>query len=193
MLCGSIPSSSETRPIPVTETSKDFALMLKIIAGEPSQAVAQCSSWGQAEKLYKAMQKYQLDRHQPWFTSICKMWVTEDPIAALILACNHATFDEELATCAISTGFRAKSGDDLFDPRYFLRDSRDQSASYRNAFMLLPSNMTIRFYLDLGFKGTLAYHKTFFQLSAGVPDWAELAGIFVGEVRRIEEEIAVSG
>lgn len=192
MLCGSIPSSSESRPIPVTEKSADFALMLEIIAGEPSQAVSRCSGWSQAEVLYTAMQKYQLDRHQPWFTNACKTWVTENPVAALILACNHATFDEELATAAISVGFSAKSGDDLYDAKYFQRDNRDQSVSYRNAFMLLPSNMTIRFNLGLGLKGALAYQKTFIQLSAGIPDWAGLAATFVGAIREIEAEIAVS-
>lgn len=192
MLCDSTPSFSESRPIPVTEDSKDFALVLKILAGEPQQAVTQCTSWNQAENLYRAMQKYQLDRHHPWFTNVCKAWITENPIAALILACNHSTFDEELAVSAISMGFKAKPGDEIFDAKYFLRDHRDQSASYRKAYMLLPSNMTIPFYLSLGLKGALAYQKTFVQLSAGIPDWTWLAETFIGVIREIEAEVELS-
>ncbi|GHJ86485.1 hypothetical protein NliqN6_2887 [Naganishia liquefaciens] len=192
MLSESIPSFSESRPIPIAENSEDFALMLKIIAGEPQQAVNQCTSWSQAEILYKVMQKYQLDRHQPWFTRVCKSWVTENPIAALILACNNSIFDEELAKAAIAVGFQERTGDEAFDAKYMLRDHRDQSTSYRKAFMLLPSNMTLRFYLDLGLKGALAYQKTFVQLSAGFPDWSGSAERFVGVIREIEAELESS-
>lgn len=137
------------------------------------------------------MQKYQLDRHQPWFTKMCCAWVAEDPLKALILACTHATFDEELALAAITNGLATKTSEDLFHASYFLRNKVEQSPSFRNAFLLLPSNTTIRLHFELGFKGSLAYNRTFVQLSAGIPDWQALARRFVGVVREIEAEMGI--
>ncbi|KAI5452765.1 hypothetical protein NCC49_000511 [Naganishia albida] len=150
MLSHSSPSSSDTRPLPISESSEDFSLMLSIIAGDPTTAITQCLSWAQAERLYRMMQKYQLDRHQPWFTKMCCAWVAEDPLKALILACTHATFDEELALAAIANGLATKTSEDLFHASYFLRNKFEQSPSFRNAFLLLPSNTTIRLHFELG-------------------------------------------
>jgi hypothetical protein len=165
--------------------------MLSIIAGDPTTAVARCTGWSQAERLYRMMQKDQLDRQQPWFTKICCAWVVEDPVRALVVACTHAVFDEELAVAAITNGLGAKTSEELVNPTYFSRDKIEHSPSFRNAFLLLPSNTTIRLHLELGFKGSLAYNRTIVQLSAGIPDWRALARRFVEVVREIEGERGV--
>jgi hypothetical protein len=114
MLCGSTASSSVNDPLPINEKSSYFRIMMMIVTGRPEDAINEPRCWSHAEKLYRMMDKYQLDGHQPWFSQMCGRWVKEDPLAALFLACNRPCIDTTLARYAIEDGMSVKTCSELY-------------------------------------------------------------------------------
>lgn len=56
--------------------------------------------------------------------------------------------------------------------------------------MINPRNTTIKFGIQLGFKGFLAYNATFSNASAANPSgWHDLAATFVKQARHVEREL----
>lgn len=197
MLSISNPTSSVESPLLITEKSRDFETILLIITGRPRDAIHRPDSWKQAVKLYRMMEKYQLDGHQPWFSEICALWLHEDPIDALFLACNRPSIDVVLARRVIADGFANATTDQLRDPEYCRQrgpSSSESEAKHSKARrrLLDPSNMTVRFGLDIGYKGLLAYNFTFAGLGTreNPEAWTALAVRFVETARKIEMEIS---
>lgn len=193
MLSISNPSSSAQNPLPITEKSTEFESTLLIITGRPHDAIHRTENWKQAVQLYRMVEKYQLDGHQPWFSEICALRLHEEPLDALLLACNRPSIDTVLARRAIADGFGNATTSRLWDLEYFRdreRSSDSEHASARRQ-LLDPSNMTVRFGLDIGYKGLLAYNFTFAGLaSKEEPEaWTALAVRFVETVRKIEMEM----
>lgn len=193
MLSISDPSSSAQKPLPITEKSAEFESMLLIITGRPHDAIHRIDNWKQATQLYRMMEKYQLDGHQPWFSEICALWLHEDPIDALLLACNRPIIDTVLARRAIADGFGNTTAGRLWELEYFRERERAPDAEHASVRrqLLDPSNMTVRFGLDIGYKGLLAYNFTFAGLgSKQAPEaWTALAARFVETAKKIEMEM----
>lgn len=193
MLSSSTPSSSDEDPLPISEPSNDFEIMLLIITGRPNDAVNQPLTWHRAAGLYRMMDKYQLDGHQPWFSDMCGRYVNEEPIEGLFLACNRPCIDTTLARYAITDGIPKKTAAQLYNKRYFLSGCWSDSTSGSSSTpypVLAPTNMKAKFGLRLGFKGLLAYNLTFAKLkTTPIPDWHNLAIKFVANARLIEQEI----
>lgn len=190
MFSCSIPSSSAQDPLPITETSEDLEVMLFIITGRPNNVVNQSMTWQRASNLYRMMDKYGLDGHQPWFSGMCGRYVKDDPLEALFLACKRPCIDTMLARYAIADGFPSKTGNELYREKYFLQGSPtdNRGAVFPNHKLLAPRNMKAKFGLRLGFKGLLAYNLTFATLDNN-PDWKALSLQFVENALSIEEEI----
>ncbi|KAJ9101842.1 hypothetical protein QFC21_003182 [Naganishia friedmannii] len=188
MLSSSTPSSSNDHPISLDEDCDDFNIMLLIITGRPYDAIHETQSWKQAARLYRMMDKYQLDGHQPWFSEMCGLWVNVNPLEALFLAYNRPCIDTILARYAIADGIANMSAEalDIVGERYFLNIWLPGKSN----ISLAPSNMTVKFGLRLGFKRLLAYCLTFANLQKNAaPDWNALAVRFVANARLIEREI----
>jgi hypothetical protein len=62
---------------------------------------------------------------------------------------------------------------------------------HRKLRLLKPSNTTVKFSLDLGYKGYVAYCQAFSRLKAGL-DWQLLAAHFIRVVREVEKERGMS-
>lgn len=196
MLENSVASSSLQNPIPVDESCKDFGTMLLVITGQPYEALNRTiADWDHAVRLYRIAEKYQLDGHRRWFSEICCRKAAKRPIEALIMACDQPQFDFDLAKCAIAEGFPTIIVHKSFDPLNFLDSEIDQAGPAElNSLvveLLDASNMSLKFRLRLGFKGTVAYNHTFTGLKDGslLPDWSLLANKFIGTMRKIEREL----
>jgi hypothetical protein len=124
MLKDSTFTSSIDNPVKLEAHPDDVNILLTIIAGHPCQARKRFSDWDTSKSLYLLMQKYQLDRLQPWFSMFAGDYAREAPFEALILACNNPCFDEILARNAILYGIGDENADFLFDPAYFIQDFR---------------------------------------------------------------------
>ncbi|KAJ9097501.1 hypothetical protein QFC20_006158 [Naganishia adeliensis] len=166
-LDGSSPSSSFAKPMVLDEDHEDIETLLIMISGHPCEANdAGCPNWETAKRLYRLMQKYQLDSLGLWFTMMAGDHVGEAPLEALCLACNNPCFDEELVRSAILYGIEELSSTDLFDPDYFVVDDHEgKSDERRKACLLNPRNARTKLSLDLGYKGWFGYCKAFSTLS----------------------------
>jgi hypothetical protein len=150
------------------------------------------------------MEKYQLDGHQPWFSDMCVAWLHENPLAALFLACNRPTIDTTLARHAIADGLAKIDAANLHraNPTFFREGCRSSGSDYRR-WLFDPANTTVRFGMNLGYKGLLAYNYTFAGL-APTPstssssmyssrpadaDWQALAAKFVETAKQVELEM----
>lgn len=191
MLENSIACSGAADPIPVAETSHNFEIMLLIITGRPQSVLSRPpTSWESASRLYRLVDKYQVDGHQHWFSELCSKEAVKKPVQALIMACSRPSIDITLARYAIAEGFSTIAARDMFETRLF----QDPKAEYedhgrhgRVVQMLDASNMTLRFRIKLGFKGSMAYSHTFANLAQGsAPNWNNLANRFVSNSRYIE-------
>ncbi|KAJ9101021.1 hypothetical protein QFC20_005305 [Naganishia adeliensis] len=213
MLSESTPSSSAENPLPISEMSADFDILLLIITGRPQETINRHKNWAQATRLYRMMEKYQLDGHQPWFSDMCVAWLHEYPLAALFLACNRPTIDTTLARHAIADGLAKIDAANLHraNPAFFREECRSSGSDYRR-WLFDPANTTVRFGLNLGYKGLLAYNYTFAGLaptpsashassmyacsSTSRPaetDWQALAAKFVETVKQVELEMSARG
>jgi hypothetical protein len=180
---------SVDKPIILAEHSRDIKTLLIVIAGHPCRAEKRCRTWKTGKRLYLLMQKYQLDRLQPWFSTLAGKYAHESPFDALCLACNNPCFDENLARRAILYGLEVGPLERLFVPDYFKSDQAEVDAENRRTCLLDPSNMKTKLYLDLGFKGSVAYCQTFSSLSDVKPiNWQGVADEFVDAVREFEED-----
>ncbi|KAJ9113842.1 hypothetical protein QFC19_000035 [Naganishia cerealis] len=123
MLESSVASSSSQTPIPVDETAEDFEIMLRIITGQGHGVLAQPpATWYHAARIYRLVGIYQLDGHQNWFSALCESMSAENPMEALIQACDRPTIDTILARNAILEGFTTANSSNfnqMFDARYF--------------------------------------------------------------------------
>jgi hypothetical protein len=189
MLMDSAFTSSVDNPIILEEHSKDVKTIFTIIAGCPCQAEKRCLSWKTGKRLYLLMQKYQLDRLQPWFSTLAGKYAGDSPFEALGLACTNPCFDENLARRAILYGLEDTDPENLFDPDYLKLDHAEIDEDRRKTRLLDPSNMKVKLYLDLGFKGSVAYCQTFSDLGyLDTIDWQGVADDFIDAVRQFEEE-----
>ena len=206
MLSDSKPSTSAKDPLPLTENSEDWDIVLLVITGRMNELDYRHNSWTQAARLYQIARKYQLDSHRPWFTDICNFWLHESPIDALVLACNGPEIDLRMSQHAIESLWRVNP-DDLYygNPQFF------RSASFRSpTAMLYPfatssdlkralldaSNVSLRFGIALGYKASLAYHQAFASLAAGpwgkpetAHEWQCVAIRFLNAVHDVEIEL----
>ncbi|KAJ9116896.1 hypothetical protein QFC22_004553 [Naganishia vaughanmartiniae] len=200
MLDRSVQSSSLENPISVDEASNDFEIMLLIITGRPHAVLGRApQTWEHAEKLYRLVDKYQLDGHQLWFSELCAKEAGKQPIQALILACDRPCVDTTLARCAIAEGIPGLSANDPtittvnFVQPSGASDGFHRMGNHMKYHVLEPNNMTLDFRLRLGFKGLVAYTHTFQGSSqSSTIDWNAMANKFVANVRSIEEKLGGS-
>jgi hypothetical protein len=188
MLSDSRFTTSIDNPIILEEESRQIKTVLMIIAAHPCSAMDRCDNWTEAKILYGMMQKYQLDRLQPWFSHLAGEWAFRAPFEALCLACNNPCFDENLARCAILNGLEERTPEQLFDPEYFTNDKATEDANNRKLRLLDPFNTTVKFSLDLGFKGYVAYCKAFSARDPKTILWKGTAQLFIETVREFERE-----
>lgn len=85
---------------------EDFLIVMLIVNGRPHEAIHLPKNFEHSKRLYKIMEKYRFDIHQPWFSDMCGIWVAEKPLDALFLACNRPAIDVTLARLVISTGLQ---------------------------------------------------------------------------------------
>jgi hypothetical protein len=196
MFCDSVPSTTVKDPLPVEENACDFDMMLSIITGKPELAIHRAINWEHAARLYRLVDKYQLEGHRYWFSKICGQHASEEPWEALFLACNRSPIDTTIARHAISEGFAMQGNDKkLCDPRYFDRPTTtvrisgygNKEVSYKEK-VLDASNASILLGRKLGPSGYMAYTRTFSGLAATytTPDWDAMAQRFVRNVDAIE-------
>lgn len=196
MLSDSIPSITIDNPLPVEEGSVDFEIMLLIITGYPQEVLGRVKSWNQAERLYRLVDKYQLEGHGPWFSELCRPHADEQPWEALFLACNQVLADATIIRAAISEGFFRAPTSVVCNKAYFkctstrFNDEDEGSGMVTTKHRTLDSsNITIALGMKLGFKGLLAYNLTFASLAAAGygADWVRLAERFITNIRQIEK------
>jgi hypothetical protein len=195
MLSHSSSISSKENPILLDESERDIKTMMIIIAGHPCEALDRCKSWNTAKRLYRLMQKYQLDRLQPWFSMMACEWAGTAPFEALCMACNNPCFDENLARCAILYGIEDSSTEKLFDPVYFISNQADKDVSERKAYLLNPTNVKTKLHMDLGFKGSVAYCSAFSELWVADDesvDWQGTAQCFINAARAFDKHKGTS-
>jgi hypothetical protein len=194
MFLDSVFASSAENPIRLEEHSEDVKTLLIIIAGRPCQAETRFEDWDTSKRLYLLMQKYRLDRLQPWFSIFAGDWAGDAPFEALCLACNNPCFDENLARNAVLYGIEEKNTASLFDPEYFKLDyaSYDGDDDHRKLRLLNPCNTKVKFSLDLGLKGFTAYCQAFSDLESEKVDWQLVAWRFNHVVREVEKERGTS-
>lgn len=209
MLSESTPSSSLEKPLPISESSVDFDILLLIITGRPQETVNLHKGWTQATRLYRMMEKYQLDSHQPWFSDMCVAWLHENPLAALFLACDRPTIDTTLARHAIAHGLAKINASNCHraNPLLFREGARSSGEDDYRRWLFDPANTTLRFGLQLGYKGLLAYNYTFANLApkptpsnsmyhTSEPeetDWQDLAAKFVENAKQVELLVSARG
>lgn len=192
MLNDSIPSSSFYNPLPMEEGSVDFEIMLMIITGHPQQVLQWVTHWNQTERLYRLVDKYQLEGHRPWFSEICSSHAAEKPWEALFLACNQSHADATIIRAAISQGFQNGPTSIVCNGAYFHITSfhdEDGNRVTTKHQTLDSSNITISLGMNLGFKGLLAYNITFASLASSDDEveWGRLAERFIAKIREIEK------
>lgn len=207
MLSDSKPSSSAKNPLPLAETSKDLDIILLIITGRIDELDYRHTSWIQAARLYQIARKYQIDSHRPWFTEICAFWLHENPLEGLILACNGPDMDLRLAQHAIESLWRADSNEVYHANPHFFRSISFRTppaivfpyatSSDAKRSLLDASNISLRFGVALGYKGSLAYHHAFAGLAVGpwgrqdtAHEWYCVGLKFVNALRDIESEMS---
>jgi hypothetical protein len=137
MLSDSKLSTSVDNPIVLKEGRWHIRTLLMIIAGHPCSADKRLNSWEKAKALYLSMQKYQLDRLQPWFSRFAARLAWDAPWEALCLACNNPCFDEDLARPVILYGIQENLALDLYDPKYFVDNQAHQSEEEHKRYLLL--------------------------------------------------------
>lgn len=203
-MLNSIPSITVANPLPIEEGSVDFEIMLLIITGHPQEVLGRVKTWSQAERLYRLVDKYQLEGHRPWFSELCRANADEQPWEALFLACNQGHADATIIRAAIAEGFFRGPTSVVCNKAYFectstrfnegtsTRLNEDAAASgmiTTKHRTLDSSNITIALGLKLGFKGLLAYNLTFASLAAAGygADWLRLAERFIAAIRKIEK------
>jgi hypothetical protein len=98
MLINSRFTSSVDNPIILEENSWDFKTLLIVIAGHPCRAEERCYDWDDGKNLYLLMQKYQLDRLQPWFSKMAGEYAGESPFEALCMASMIILLEELYST-----------------------------------------------------------------------------------------------
>lgn len=177
--------------------SSDGVTLMIIICGHPYEALERCKTWETAKRLYGLMQKYQLDRLQPWFSKMAGLYAGGAPFEALCMACNNHCFDEDLARCAILYGLGRLSAANLFDSRYHDSRYKDEDSSEQKQFLLCPSNARTSLHVDLGFKGSVAYCKAFSELACtdeddDAFDWEETARKFIRAARAFDKHKGIS-
>lgn len=202
MLCDSKPSTSESNPLPIAESSEDWNIVSLIICGRAHYTTSLHRSWSQVARLYEISKKYQFDSYQPWFTEMCLNWLHESPLDALALACNQPEIDEVLAQHAILALWRVDHNalyqanpvyfrGPAFSPTYHTFSPDDLKR-----WLLDVNNVTLKLGVALGYKGSLAYSFAFAGLGAGVAgrvdsleDWQAQATKFMFAIKEIERHL----
>jgi hypothetical protein len=194
MLADSRFTSSIANPILLQERCWQIRTLLMVIAGHPCTAEERFYCWDEAKTLYLLMQKYQLDRLQPWVSKFAGRLAGHAPWEALCLACNNPCFDEDLARYAIFYGIQERTAEELFDPEYFVASQVDKSEDKQKRYLLHTSNTKSKLSIDLGLKGYFAFCKTFSDLAANDAenDWQRVAARFIATIREFEEERKIS-
>lgn len=160
MLDNSVASSNMDNPIPLEEAAVDLEVMFSIITGRTQEALHRVTEWDHAARLYRLVDKYQLDSSRPWFSQICRAHATEEPWEALFLGCNVFPMDKDLIRTAISEGFEEQRKETLLNRLYFTKRKYTEKGwlCWRT---LEPSNVSVELGLKLGYHGLLAYNLTF--------------------------------
>jgi hypothetical protein len=190
MLQDSIASSSLDKPLPLDENSADLEIMFSIMTGRQQEVLDRAKDWEQAARLYRLVDKYQIDGLRPWFAQICCAHAMEEPWEALFLACNQSPMDKSIIRASIAKGFRNKQDAALCDTRYLKHDTvwyGDRQTSEK-VYVLDSSNTTVELGFKLGLKGFLAYHQTFQTCQLRIPNWYSLAERFIENAIAIERK-----
>jgi hypothetical protein len=164
LLFGTEAQSTLERPISVDEAYDDFLIVMLIVNGRPQDAIHLSKSYERSKRLYKMMEKYRFEMHMPWISSLCAGRVAEKPLDALFLACTRPVIDITLARLAISNGFAKARASEMYDPLLFSKlpqSALAQSSVTALLALLNPTNTTVQVGLEIGFKGLMAFHKTF--------------------------------
>lgn len=208
MLSDSTPSTSAEKPLPLSESSEDWDIVLLIITGRAQGVGSQShKSWNQAARLYQISQKYQLDSHRHWFTEICVFWLHEQPLEALILACDRPEIDEPLVQHAIVSLWKADPNALYNANPHLFRTAMPITlpmAPYATIgdlkrSLLDASNITLKLGVALGYKGSLAYNFAFAGLATGsggrldtFDEWQCLSLRFLSALRVVGHEITMA-
>lgn len=178
-------------PLPLDEDSIDLEVMFSIITGHAHDVTDRAKGWEHAERLYRLVNKYQLENHRPWFSQICRTHAAEEPWQALFLACNQYPMDYDLIKSAI-LGFGNKSSAEIWRDSYF-RNQNTDADGVKCWSILQPGNITILFGQKLGFRGLIAYNLSFDSIktaAAGVASdsaWTVRADLFVANATAVDK------
>lgn len=193
MLIDSVPSSSLANPLPLAEDSVDLEIMFSIMTGRAQEVLGRPSNWKQAARLYRLVDKYQMDLLRPWFAQMCCAHATEEPWEALFLACNQSPMETHIIKTAITEGFEKHDAGELYNESYF-KTFRTTTDGVHCWSTIRASNTTFLFGLKLGIRGFLAYTATFDRIRSvvdgdddGMYSWNELGDHFVQNAIAVQQ------
>jgi hypothetical protein len=193
MLHDSVTSSSIDNPLPLDENSDDLEIMFSIMTGCQQDVMDRSEDWAQAERLYRLVDKYQIDGLRHWFAQICCIHAAEEPWGALFLACNQSPMETSIIKTAISQGFEGQGASGLCVNAHFktIKPNDDGTVSWAT---INSSNITFLFGIRLGHRGVLAYNATFHDVLGVDPvenrltSWREDGDTFVQHAIAIQKE-----